>query len=933
MKYSILIAIVTGCFASVLSGAEPSFDPVLSAVKADAKMTIDGKDTESCYSKAQRTAAFKSRYGQNICPASYVRAAYDDKKFYFFYECLEESSRKSNRNDSVELFIKGTKEDDGDYYQVYAVLDGLTIINKKEYPVTDPAIKKKFEVKFQRKGNGYCCEIAVSRDLFSDNAGMIWRVNFNRSRITEDLAPQLSCWSPTGSAFHTPSRFGYMILEDQRTFAKKYFTPEVRKQLEQIQQFAKKYPETVSAEKLRKINDLYRTFERSMTSAPGIASGKKFLAEFRNIRNELLLQQIQNSFRDAGKEISAEDLKNTLLPSEDREKTTLEKWQDNIRKNIVYSPKRKGGAFFDAYLPADLFEKIAKGEYNRNLYPVFSDRKAWEKARKSKYADQIIAIADSVPENQIPSLLFSNYRRFITDGDRVGYQTPYYLRRKNLAALALALCLTGDEEKYMPRLLDYTIAILEESTWCVPAHAQWVYNEKKLLERPLADLFSSETGTEMAMLYHILGKELDKYMENLSERIRRTTLERTVYSIMYHPNSNEMHWWYKAAGSSNWSTWCSYNNSIIAILLEKDPGKTAIFLREFMRVNANFAFYYTEDGFCDEGPVYYSKAGLKMFSTLNLFHKIRPGSMDKLFAVPRVRAIFEYIAHVGIGNNHVVNYGDNGPHPAKDVNVAICGELLKSDLMKGLNNKDSVFHLGSNANYLNNGLQLLFDLPELQNNNRYIHPMSLFKDRLAILRTNGFSIAVKAGHNGEAHNHNDLGNVTVYLKNQPIIVDAGTDAYSRVNFSDKRYTLWYTRGSGHNAPVFGNAEQMAGKHYSAKFLRTDLKNVTVDLGKAYPEEAGVKNFTRSVDFSGKKVVISDQFNVVPAKTVSLTFLTPCNIQKLSDNTLLLGDVKMVLHGLKVKKLSPRNLKRYWEKLTAIELESTGTSYRITFEEK
>ena len=118
-------------------------------------------------------------------------------------------------------------------------------------------------------------------------------------------------------------------------------------------------------------------------------------------------------------------MKNTLLPSEDREKTTLEKWQDNIRKNIVYSPKRKGGAFFDAYLPADLFEKIAKGEYNRNLYPVFSDRKAWEKARKSKYADQIIAIADSIPEKQIPSLLFSNYRRFITDGNRTGYQSPY----------------------------------------------------------------------------------------------------------------------------------------------------------------------------------------------------------------------------------------------------------------------------------------------------------------------------------------------------------------------------------------------------------------------------------------------------------------------------------------------------------------------------
>ncbi|MBR2441320.1 MAG: heparinase II/III family protein [Lentisphaeria bacterium] len=932
MKYSSLIAIVSVCFVNILSGAVPTFDPIMSAVKADAKMTIDGKDTEVCYSKAKRTAAFKSRYGQNVSPASYVRAAYDEKKFYFFYDCLEVSNKKSSKNDSIELFIKGTKEENGDYYQVYATLNDLLIINKKESPVADPEIKKKFEVKFQRKGNGFCCEIAVSRDLFPADSEMFWRVNFNRARSTEDLAQQLSCWSPTGSNFHTPSRFGYMILEEPGAFAKKYFTGEIKKQMRLIRNFAGKYPNAVSAKNIRKMNSLYRDFERSMSTAPSISAGKIFLKKFDNFRNELILQHIQNSFRSAGKDISEEELKNILFASNDS-KTIQEKWQENIRKNAVYSPERKGGNFFDSSLPADLFDKIAKGEFNRNLYPVFSDRKAWEKARKSKYAEQIIALADAVPENQVPQLLFSNYRRFITDGDRVGYQTPYYLRRKNVAALALALCLTGDREKYMPRLLDHTIAILEETTWCVPAHTQWIFNEKKMLERPVSDLFGSETGAEMAMLYHILGKELDKYMENLSVRIRRTTLERTLYSIMYHPNSNEMHWWYRAAGSSNWSTWCSYSNMIVAVLLEKDPERTAKFLREFLSVNANFAYYYAEDGYCDEGPVYYSKAGLKLFSSLNLLHKIRPGSMEKLFAVPRVRAIFEYIAHVGIGNNHVVNYGDNGPRPAKDVNVAICGEVLKSDLMKGLNNKDSKFYLGSNANYLNNGLQLLFDLPELQNNQKYVHPMSLFKDRLAILRTNGFSVAVKAGHNGEAHNHNDLGNVTVYFKNQPIIIDAGNGAYSRINFSDKRYTLWYTRGSGHNAPVFGDVEQWAGKHYSAKFIRADLNNVTVDLGKAYPKEAGVKSFTRSVDFSEKKVSISDKFTLTSSKAVSLIFLTPCKVQKLSDNTLLLGNVKMVLNGLELQKLSPRNLGWYWDNLTAIELRSCGKDYKITFEEK
>ena len=88
-----------------------------------------------------------------------------------------------------------------------------------------------------------------------------------------------------------------------------------------------------------------------------------------------------------------------------------------------------------------------------------------------------------------------------------------------MAHLALALCLTGDKEKYMPRLLDYVSAILEESYWCVPAHAQWNPQEKLLLDRPRAALFASETGAQMAILHHILGTEFDKYIENFSERI------------------------------------------------------------------------------------------------------------------------------------------------------------------------------------------------------------------------------------------------------------------------------------------------------------------------------------------------------------------------------------------------------------------------------
>lgn len=133
----------------------------------------------------------------------------------------------------------------------------------------------------------------------------------------------------------------------------------------------------------------------------------------------------------------------------------------NFEMSKLYRVEHEGDHYFEGKIPADFFEKIANGDFNRNIYVKFSDRKAWKQAGKSKYAGMIIKKADEIEPGKVPQLLFSEYRRFATEGDRVGYQGPYYKRRADMGYLALALCLTGDKEKYMPRLLDHVVAITE----------------------------------------------------------------------------------------------------------------------------------------------------------------------------------------------------------------------------------------------------------------------------------------------------------------------------------------------------------------------------------------------------------------------------------------------------------------------------------------
>ena len=60
----------------------------------------------------------------------------------------------------------------------------------------------------------------------------------------------------------------------------------------------------------------------------------------------------------------------------------------------IFRVRNAGDDYFDGKVPADFFDKLASGDFNRNLFHKFSDRRAWKKARQSQYADMIISQAD-----------------------------------------------------------------------------------------------------------------------------------------------------------------------------------------------------------------------------------------------------------------------------------------------------------------------------------------------------------------------------------------------------------------------------------------------------------------------------------------------------------------------------------------------------------
>lgn len=111
-------------------------------------------------------------------------------------------------------------------------------------------------------------------------------------------------------------------------------------------------------------------------------------------------------------------------------------------------------------------------------------------------------LAETRPNMQeiaaIPQTSYTAYRRFINDGDRVEYQTPYFAKRIRLASAALRLWLGVEGGSALkPVVEDYLWNVCEETNWVVPAH-----------ERLAIDLFASETAFLLAQLLDLLGDQI-----------------------------------------------------------------------------------------------------------------------------------------------------------------------------------------------------------------------------------------------------------------------------------------------------------------------------------------------------------------------------------------------------------------------------------------
>jgi hypothetical protein len=492
----------------------------------------------------------------------------------------------------------------------------------------------------------------------------------------------------------------------------------------------------------------------------------------------------------------------------------------------------------------------------------------------------ILARAGAEAEQPWVHLPASLYRRYARDGDRHAFEGPYFHRRRRLGAAALAWSLNRDPI-LASAAADGVWALCEESTWCVPAHLGQ-HDQASGLPDPgktaHIDLFNSESAQVLAECCQLAGPGISAIDPRILTRARTEILRRVVEPLL----AGQRPWWF--SGQNNWGPWCAANAIAAAgwVLEDRqaDYDRLAGVLGE---VVDRFVAGYGADGGCDEWVTYWSVSAGAMLRFREEV-RLRSGAGEGWWVEPKIAAMLRFPMHMHLGDGWFPAFGDTVPRAWLWSGVlARAGELIGDAALVSFarNFDDPGRELDEAAGQRITGGLVTQQLSACSWHDgrtapAAVTPGDVWLPDLQAMRVqgSGFAVAAKAGHNGENHNHNDVGQPVVHWRGRPVLVDAGRGEYTAQTFSAQRYDLWWTRGSGHAVPLIDGHEQSTGRQHAASGVayasESGVASLGMDLSACYPL-AGL-GLRRRITLDRHAVVVTIQDTVRGASSYQLPLL-------------------------------------------------------------
>lgn len=488
------------------------------------------------------------------------------------------------------------------------------------------------------------------------------------------------------------------------------------------------------------------------------------------------------------------------------------------------------------------------------------------------------------PWVSLPATVFAEFK---SNGNRVNYERLVFSKRRQLACLVMAEIAEG-QRRFLPDIVDGLLSTMEETWWGLPAHY------RTNLPRPddqNVDLFNAETASLIAYTRHVLAAELDRFSPLLTKRIDAEIARRILQPAI----TGKYSW--KTSGS-NWNPWICSNWAACIKFCEHDEGRRTEALRQIDSACRHFMDAYPSDGGCDEGPNYWDRAAASLFETFCLVHGsqfVADGCQgasrrsDVSGAQPvvdwkKLRAMESYIYNMYIPGGYTVNFADcHRNRSLLNVNIAYPFGLLTGDnVMRRhaafVGSSGDILHNASkffdnSGNWPSLGRELLFlchiqeflreEPAEASVGNTWLPDMQIMTANTSGRSPSAARLfaAFKGGTNGDSHNHNDVGSFVVYADGRPLLIDPGVGEYTAKTFSRQRYEIWTMQSDYHNLPRINGCSQRDGRQYAASVVSQKSRQLTLDIAHAYPADAHVRSWKRTVAVGKEAVSVSEDYEL------------------------------------------------------------------------
>lgn len=468
----------------------------------------------------------------------------------------------------------------------------------------------------------------------------------------------------------------------------------------------------------------------------------------------------------------------------------------------------------------------------------------------------------------------SAYARYWTDGDRAEYEAQVFggMHRLALAALAAAALpedprdRSGSAREALAEVADGVAAICQWSTWCWPAHEEaharegWVLPD---VDNPTLDLGAGEMAALLTWTDVLLGSRLEESFPGLRARIRREVEIRVLHPF---EQRTDWHWLGIERPPHNWLAWITQNLLTTAVgLLEPGQRRTGL-VGACLELMDRYLASIPSDGAIDEGVSYWWAGAMRALEALEVASEATGGALDPA-ALPQVAQIVAFGHRMQVGSAWSASFSDASPriaagrdgHPwhvlhrwgrrLGDRAVVAYASAARAEPLLDASALPPSGSLGRMLGALGDTAWRRAR-PEPAPLPRSVWLAStqvwLARERAGCER--GLTVVAKGGHNGEAHNHLDLGSVSIALDGVPVVVDLGRATYRAGTFGPDRYAEWHISSQWHSVPAPGGAVQGVGQEFATVAGDVDEGSAWLDLSGVYPDFAG--GWQRSVHLEG-----------------------------------------------------------------------------------